>query len=85
MVLDAYYGAFTTEYSKFEAYIDELLRSNPNSIMKVELCKDELSNGRRVFKRMFVCLNAYKKGLKSDCRSIIDFRRPSSRVNFWLL
>ena len=29
MVLDAYSGYFTTEYSKLEAYVDELLRSNP--------------------------------------------------------
>ena len=61
MVLDAYYGVFTTEYLEFEAYADELLRSNLNSIMKVELCKDELSKGEWVFKRMFVCLDACKK------------------------
>ena len=58
MVLDAYSRAFTTEYSELEAYVDELLRSNPDSTVKVELCRDELSNERRVFKRMFVCLDA---------------------------
>ena len=52
MVLDAYYEAFTIEYSELEAYVDELLRSNPSSIVKGELCRDELSKGRRVFKRM---------------------------------
>ena len=46
MVLNAYYRAFTTEYSELEAYVDELLRSNLNSIVKVELCRDELSKGR---------------------------------------
>ena len=58
MVLDAYYEAFTIEYSELEAYIDELLRSNPRSTMKIELCKDELSKGNRVFKIIFVCLDA---------------------------
>ena len=62
MVWDAYFEAFTTEYSQLEAYDDELLRSNHDSTMKVELCRDELSKGRRVFKRMFVCLDACKKG-----------------------
>ena len=52
MVLDAYYEAFTTEYSELEAYVDELLRRNPSSIVKMELCRDELSKGRRVFKRI---------------------------------
>ena len=61
MVLDAYYEAFTTKYSELEAYVNELLRSNPSSIMKVELSWDEISKGRRVSKRMFVCLDACKK------------------------
>ena len=67
MVLDAYSGAFTIEYSKLEAYVDELLRSIPASTMKVELCEDELSKGKRVFKRIFVCLDACKKSWKACC------------------
>ena len=35
MVLDAYYEAFTTEYYELEAYVDELLRSNRGSTVKV--------------------------------------------------
>ena len=71
MVLDDYSRAFTTEYSKLKAYIDELLRNNLNSTMKVELCRDEISKGSRVFKRMFVCLDACKKGWKVGYRPII--------------
>ena len=71
MVLDAYSEAFTTEHSELEAYVDELLRGNPGSTVKVELCKDGLSKGRRGFKRPFVCLDAYKKGWKASCRPII--------------
>ena len=55
-MLDTYYGAFTIEFCELEVYADELLRSNPGSI-----CRDDLKEGRRVFKRMFVCLNAFKK------------------------
>ena len=54
MVLDAYSGYFTTEYSKLEAYVDELLRSNPGPTMKVEMCREDIKEGRRVLKIMFV-------------------------------
>ena len=89
MLLDAYSGAFTTEYSELEAYADELLRSNSGSTVKVDLCKDELSKGKRVFKIIFVCLDACKKRWKAGCWPIIglDGRclKTSSRVNFWLI
>ena len=49
-MLDAYSGAFTTKYYELEEYVDELLRSNRGSIVKVGLCKDELSKGRRVLR-----------------------------------
>ena len=59
MVLDAYSRAFTTEYSELKAYIDELLRSNLSSKVKVELCRDELSKGGKSFQKnvcLFRCL-----------------------------
>ena len=58
---------FTTEFYEFEAYADELLRSNPSSIVNVEICRDDLKEGRRTF----VCLNACKKGWKAGCKPII--------------
>ena len=42
MVLDAYYGAFTAEFFELETYADEFLRSNPGSIVNVEICRDDL-------------------------------------------
>ena len=60
-VLDAYFGAFATEFSKLKAYSNEMLRSNLGSIVKVVICRDDLKEGMRVFKRLFVCLYAYKK------------------------
>ena len=61
MVLDAYFRAFTIEFSELEAYANELLRSNPSSTVNVEICRNDLKDGRRIFKRIFVCLNVYKK------------------------
>ena len=57
MVLDAYSEAFKIEFSELEAYAYKLLRSNPVSIVKVEVCRDDLKEGRRII----VCLNVYKK------------------------
>ena len=67
MVLDAYTRAFTIEFSEFQAFADELLRSNASSTVNVEICRDDLKEGRRIF----ICLNACKKGWKADCRPII--------------
>ena len=66
MVLDAYKGTFTTKYSELETYVDDLKRSNPGSIVQAELSRDEMREGRRVFSRMFVCLDAVKRVGKED-------------------
>ena len=71
MILDAYSGTFISEYSELEAYEDELMRSNLGITIKVELSRDELREGRRVFKRMFVYLYACKRGWKAGCKPII--------------
>ena len=34
------------------------------------MCRDDLKNGRGVFKRMYVCLDACTKGWKAKCRPI---------------
>ena len=55
--------------------------------MNKETCRDDLKERRRIFKRIFVCLNIGKKGWKAGCRHIIGFDgcflRTSSRMNFW--
>ena len=71
IVLDAYSNAFTTEFYELEASADELLRINPGSIVNIAICIDDLKKGRRIFKRIFVCWNAFKKGWKAGCRPII--------------
>ena len=51
--------------------MDELMRNNPMSIIKVDLSCDELREGRSVFKKMFVYLYAGKRGCKARCMPII--------------
>ena len=71
MVLDAYSRSFTTEYFELKTYADEIFRSKPGSAVKVEMCREDLKEGRRIFKIMFLCLDACKKGWKASCRPII--------------
>ena len=65
MVLDAYSSTFTSEYLELWVYADQLMKSNPWSAIHVELLRDELREGRRVFKKMFLCLDACKRGWKA--------------------
>ena len=64
-------GSYRVEFSYLEAYSAALKRSNPGSKVEIELCKETLKEGRRVFRRMFVCLDACKRGWKAGCRPII--------------
>ncbi|KAK4268090.1 hypothetical protein QN277_024794 [Acacia crassicarpa] len=59
------------EYGKLEAYCNELKLSNPGSDASVELSGEALDQGRRVFRRMYICFNASKVGWKLGCRPFI--------------
>ncbi|KAK4254492.1 hypothetical protein QN277_009870 [Acacia crassicarpa] len=64
-------GSFVDEFDKLEAYCNELKVSNPGSDVSVELSPEALDQGRRVFRRMYVCFNASKVGWKLGCRPFI--------------
>ena len=55
-------GSFRVEFDFLEAYVAALKRSNPGSKAEIELCKEALKEGMRVFKRMFICFDACRKG-----------------------
>ncbi|KAK4259918.1 hypothetical protein QN277_006197 [Acacia crassicarpa] len=60
MIMEVMDGSFANEYAKLEAYCNELKVSNPRSDVSVELSGEALDQGRRVFRRMYVCFNASK-------------------------
>ncbi|XP_028788217.1 uncharacterized protein LOC114744193 [Neltuma alba] len=64
-------GSFVDEFSKLEAYCNELKVSNPGSDISVEISNEALEQGRRVFRRMYLCFNAAKVGWKVGCRPLI--------------
>ena len=64
-------GSFVAEFTQLEAYADQVKRCNPGSKCEIDLDKDKLKEGKRVFKRMFICFDALKRGWKEGCRPII--------------
>ncbi|KAK4264930.1 hypothetical protein QN277_026045 [Acacia crassicarpa] len=71
MIMEAMEGSFMDEFSKIEAYCNELKLSNPGSDVHVEVSEEALEQGRRVFKRMYLCFNAAKVGWRQGCRPLI--------------
>ncbi|XP_028793439.1 uncharacterized protein LOC114749123 [Neltuma alba] len=64
-------GSFVDEFSKLEAYYNELKVSDPGSDISVEISNEALEQGKRVFRRMYLCFNAAKVGWKVRCRPLI--------------
>ena len=64
-------GSYVAEFSQLEAYVDHVKRTNPSSTCEIDSCKKQLKKGKRVFRRMFVCFEALKKGWKAGCRPFI--------------
>ena len=56
------------QYQLLYRYQLELLRSNPGSIVIV---KKELQLEPPVFQRMYICLDACKKGFMAGCRKML--------------
>lgn len=56
------------QFTHLRNYGQELLKSNPNSIVVIQ-CVD--SNGNHVFERIYVCLEASKAGLAKTCKPLI--------------
>ena len=59
-IMEEMEGSYVDEFKKLEAYCHELRTSNPGSDISVEISKEALEGGRRVFSRMYVCFNSAK-------------------------
>ncbi|KAK4253629.1 hypothetical protein QN277_010277 [Acacia crassicarpa] len=71
LIMDEMEGGFRDEFANLEAYCNELRLSNPGSDVCVEVSREGLEHGRRIFKRMYVSFNALKVGWKGACRPLI--------------
>ncbi|XP_057746585.1 uncharacterized protein LOC130965839 [Arachis stenosperma] len=62
-------GNAREQYKKVRDYLNELHRSNPNSTVLVESISQ--SNSFPLFDRLYISLDASKKGFKEGCRPLI--------------
>ena len=71
MVIQEMDGSYRIQFQQLEAYAHALKTSNPGTLAEIQLCNESLKNGRRVFRRMFICFHALKTGWLAGCRPII--------------
>ncbi|CAK8571344.1 unnamed protein product [Lathyrus sativus] len=62
-------GVGREQFTHLISYGEELLKSNPNSTVKIK-CAD--SDGGPVFERIYVCLEACKAAFATTCRPLIE-------------
>ncbi|KAK8945179.1 hypothetical protein KSP39_PZI007561 [Platanthera zijinensis] len=63
-------GTELEQYSKLCDYCEELHRTNPDTTIKVK-CKHSVVSQTCIFKSIFICWGALKKGFMAGCRSKI--------------
>jgi hypothetical protein len=68
LVMKKKFDSAKGQYQKLFNYQLELLRSNPGSTMVVNR---EVGMDPPVFKRMYICLDACKKGFTAGCRRVV--------------
>ncbi|XP_058754872.1 uncharacterized protein LOC131628023 [Vicia villosa] len=66
--LELIQGAGREQFSHLRTYANELLKSNPNSTVKIQ-CSN--SNGGPTFERIYVCMEACKAAFVTTCRPLI--------------
>ncbi|XP_057791096.1 uncharacterized protein LOC131008220 [Salvia miltiorrhiza] len=71
IILTELNGSHINEFRMLEAYIDILKETNPRSLCELQLSKDGEAEGKRVFRRLFVMLDACKRNWLAGCRPII--------------
>ncbi|XP_057808582.1 uncharacterized protein LOC131023057 [Salvia miltiorrhiza] len=64
-------GSVINEFKMLEAYIQILKEKNPGSRCELQLSKEAAERGARVFRRLFVMLDACKRNWLIGCRPII--------------
>ena len=60
-------GSYKVQFGYLASYAAALKRTNPRTSSEIDLCKESLKEGKRVFQRMFIYFDALKKGQKCGC------------------
>lgn len=64
-------GSYINEFGYLGAHIAMLKQTNPNTTAELELNEEQMHVGRLVFRRLYICFGALKRGWKAGCRPII--------------
>ncbi|GAV92128.1 hypothetical protein CFOL_v3_35509, partial [Cephalotus follicularis] len=64
-------GNHKEQFAMLWDYVEELLRSNPGSTLRIKTERIGGDDGPLLCKRMYVCFDACKKGWLARCRPII--------------
>ncbi|XP_061340351.1 uncharacterized protein LOC133286866 [Gastrolobium bilobum] len=64
-------GCEKEQYAKLRDYLGELLRSNPGSTCQMQVIPQPDPNSSPIFSKLYICLDACKKGFKAGCRPLI--------------
>ncbi|XP_071740738.1 uncharacterized protein [Rutidosis leptorrhynchoides] len=64
-------GDYQSQYGELRDYILELQRSNPGTTVKLDVEPGNLKSKTKVFKKIYVCLGALKKGFKAIGRDLL--------------
>ncbi|KAM1757950.1 hypothetical protein ACFX11_007131 [Malus domestica] len=63
-------GSIEEQYAKIWDYCDEIKRNNPSSTVVV---KTDLQGENPIFKRIYICFAAWKRGFVEGCRPVVGF------------
>ncbi|XP_028093387.1 uncharacterized protein LOC114293509 isoform X2 [Camellia sinensis] len=69
--LEAIEGNHVASYSKLSKYANEIMKTNPGSLVKIERDRVGPKLDVVMFKRIFISLAAMQKGFKDGCRPFI--------------
>lgn len=70
MALKLIEGSVKEQYSRLWDYCEALRSTNPGSTIKM-MCDSQQEGQNAQFQRLYVCMDACKKGFKAGCRRII--------------
>ena len=78
IVMQRDFDATKDQYKRLYNYQLELLRSNPGSTVVIR-------SDQRVFQRMYICLDALKKGFITGCRMYLCPKPAVVSLSMWPL
>lgn len=77
--LDLIQGVGREQFTHLKRYVDELIKSNPYSIIKIQYVD---SSDGLIFERIYVCLKACKVAFATTCIPLIGLDACFSKMDF---